>query len=65
MDVKGSAKLGTAIGTAVSIDTNGEMASTWGGSDEGDFNGRGVRRENGSWGVKTEGKVAVRGCAQF
>ena len=38
---------------------------TWGGSDEGDFNGRGVRRENGSWGVKTEGKLAVRGCTQF
>jgi len=43
MDVKGSAKLGTAIGTAVSIDTN----------------------ENGSWGAKTEGRLAVRGCTRF
>jgi hypothetical protein len=64
-NVKGSLKAGTALGVGVGIDTDGNVSGTYGGSDREDFNGRGVRKSNGSFGFKTEGKIALRGCGQF
>ena len=64
-NTKGSAKLGSAIGTSVGIDTDGQLSTSWGGSGEEDFNGQGPRKRDGSWGTKLEGKLTVRGCAQF
>jgi hypothetical protein len=29
------------------------------------LNGQGVRKSNGSFGFKTEGKLVLRGCGQF
>ena len=64
-NVKGSLKAGSAIGVGVGVDTNGDWSGTYGGSGKEDFNGRGVRNENGSFGFKTEGKLVLKGCGQF
>ncbi len=64
-NMKGSAKVGSAVGVSVGIDTNGEVSGTYGGSGAEDFNGRGERHDDGSWGAKTEGKIAMKKCWAF
>jgi hypothetical protein len=64
-NLKGSAKVGTAVGVGVGIDSEGQVSGTFGGSGKGDFNGEGVRNANRSWGVKTEGKLAGKHCGTF
>jgi RHS repeat-associated protein len=61
-NTKTSAKLGTALGVGIGIDSEGQISSTFGGSGPEDFNGRGERHDDGSWGVKTEGKIAMKKC---
>jgi RHS repeat-associated protein len=64
-NAKGSFKLGTATGHGVGVDTSGGFSHSFGGSGLEDFNGDGVRTKAGKFGLKTEGKLVLKGCGRF